>query len=54
MANWWKYRLQGDVPPWMYYVKFEKMSEEEAKTMIEESKAAQMEQETLFSRFQEE
>lgn len=54
MANWWKYRLQGDVPPWMYYVKFEKMSEDEAKAMIEESKAAQMEQETLFSRFQEE
>ena len=54
MANWWKYRLQGDVPPWMYYVKFEKMSEDEAKAMIEESKAAQTEQETLFSRFQEE
>lgn len=54
MANWWKYRLQGDVPAWMYYVKFEKMSEDEAKAMIEESKATQMEQETLFSRFQEE
>ena len=54
MANWWKYRIQGDVPAWMYYVKFEKMSEEEAKAMIEESKAEQQEQETLFSRFQEE
>lgn len=54
MANWWKYRLQGDVPPWMYYVKFEKMSEDEAKAMIEESKADQQKQETLFSRFQEE
>ena len=31
MANWWKYRIQGDVPAWMYYVKFEKMSEDEAK-----------------------
>lgn len=37
MSNWWKYRLQGDVPPWMYYVKFEKMSEEEARAMIEEA-----------------
>lgn len=54
MANWWKYRIQGDVPAWMYYVKFEKMSEEEAKAMTEEAKAEQQEQETLFSRFQEE
>lgn len=51
MANWWKYRVQGDVPPWMYYVKFEKMSEEEAKKMIEE---AQPNEKTLFNRFQEE
>lgn len=54
MANWWKYRIQGDVPAWMYYVRFEKMSEEEAKAMIEESKAEQQEQETLFNRFKEE
>ena len=53
-TNWWKYRIQGDVPPYMYYMKFEKMSEDEAKAMIEESKAEQQEQETLFSRFQEE
>ena len=54
MANWWKYRIQGDVPPWMYYVRFEKMSEDEAKAMIEESRADQQQQETLFSRFGEE
>ena len=54
MANWWKYRIQGDVPAWMYYVKFEKMSEEEAKKMVEEAKEDQQEQETLFSRFGEE
>lgn len=53
-ASWWKYRIQGDVPPWMYYVRFEKMSEEEAKAMIEESKTEQQEQETLFSRFGDE
>lgn len=54
MANWWKYRIQGDVPAWLYYVKFEKMSEEEAKAMVEEAKSEQMQQETLFSRFGEE
>lgn len=36
-ANWWKYRIQGDVPAWMYYVKFEGMSEADAKAMIAES-----------------
>lgn len=51
MANWWKYRIQGDVPAWMYYVKFEKMSEEEAKAMIEEAKP---DDGMLFNRFQEE
>ena len=43
--SWWKYRIQGDVPPWMYYVKFEGMSEEEAKAMVEE---AQPKEPTLF------
>ena len=38
MANWWKYRLQGDVPAWMYYVKFEKMSEEERELSILKSR----------------
>lgn len=36
-ASWWKYRIQGDVPTWMYYVKFEGMSEEEAKAMVAEA-----------------
>ena len=52
-AAWWKYRVQGDVPPWMYYVKFEKMSIEEAKAMTGEAAEAQQ-QDTLFSRFGEE
>lgn len=52
MANWWKYRIQGDVPPWMYYVKFEKMSEEEAKAMVEE--AQPKEEESIFGKFKEE
>lgn len=42
---WWKYRLQGDVPPWLYYVKYEGMSEDEAKEMVEE---AQVKTPTLF------
>lgn len=44
-ASWWKYRVQGDVPAWMYYVKFESMSEDEAKAMVEE---AQPKTPTLF------
>ena len=43
--SWWKYRIQGDVPPWMYYMKFEGMSEEEAKAMVAE---AQPKTPTLF------
>ena len=35
---WWTYRLQGDVPAWLYYSKFEGMSEDDAKAMIEEAK----------------
>lgn len=44
-ASWWKYRIQGDVPPWMYYVKFEGMGEDEAKAMVAE---AQPKNPTLF------
>lgn len=45
-TSWWKYRCQGDIPPWMYYVRFENMSEDEAKKMIEE---AQTPEPTLFA-----
>ena len=37
-ANWRSYVLQGWVPVWMYFVKFEKMSEDEARAMAEEMK----------------
>lgn len=40
-ARWWQYVVQGKVPAWLYYQKFEGMSEEEAKAMIEEAKAEQ-------------
>lgn len=36
-ARWWQYVTQGKVPAWMYFVKFEGMSEEEAKAMVEEA-----------------
>lgn len=42
-ARWWQYVVQGKVPAWMYYQKFEGMSEEEAKAMIAEAKGEQKE-----------
>ena len=44
---WWKYRIQGDVPPWLYFVKFEGMSESEAKEMVDEAQA-ELETPNLF------
>ena len=43
--RWWGYVVSGKVPAWKYFVKFEGMSEEEAKEMITE---AQPKQPTLF------
>lgn len=40
-AAWWGYVLQGKVPAWRYFVKFENMSEDDAKAMIEEVESAQ-------------
>lgn len=37
--NWWKYVQSGKVPAWKYFVKFEGMSEDEAKELAEEMKA---------------
>jgi A118 family predicted phage portal protein len=36
-SRWWNYVLQGKVPAWMYFVKFESMTESEAKAMIKEA-----------------
>jgi A118 family predicted phage portal protein len=46
-ARWWQYVMNGKVPAWMYYQKFEGMSEEEAKAMIAEAQGEQKEP-TLF------
>lgn len=36
-ARWWSYVIAGAVPKWMYFQKFEGMSEEDAKAMLEEA-----------------
>lgn len=43
--RWWGYVTQGKVPAWQYFVKFEGMSEEDAKAMVAE---AQPNEPTLF------
>ena len=43
--RWWGYVVSGKVPAWKYFVKFEGMSEEEAKAMVLE---ATPKQPTLF------
>ena len=35
--RWWQYVNAGKVPAWKYFVKFEGMSEEEARAMIKEA-----------------
>lgn len=45
--RWWGYVTQGKVPAWIYFTKFEGMSEEEAKEMVEE---AQPKEPTLFGK----
>lgn len=49
--RWWGYVTQGKMPAWIYYVKFEGMSEEEAKALVTE---AQPKEETLYDKFAEE
>lgn len=36
--RWWNYVVQGKVPAWMFFVKFEGFSELDAKKMVEEAK----------------
>ena len=44
-ARWWQYVVQGKVPAWLFFVKFEGMTEEDAKAMVKE---AQSDEPTLF------
>lgn len=52
-ATWWRYRIQGDIPAWLYYTKWEGMTEEQAKAMVQEART-EAKSPTLFSSFQEE
>ena len=36
-ATWWKYVISNKAPAWIYFVKFEGMSEEDAKAMVAEA-----------------
>ena len=36
-ARWWSYVVQGKVPAWMYFAKFEGMTKEDAKAMVTEA-----------------
>lgn len=47
-AAWRAYAMQGWIPKWLYFVKFEGMSEKEAKDMVAEAEAAQVEKAALF------
>ena len=51
-ARWWNYVTQGKVPAWMYFVKFEGMTEQEAKAMVEE--AQPKDTEGLYYRYKDE
>ena len=50
--TWWKYVQQGYMPEWLYFVKFEKMSEEDAKALVEEARKSH-ESEGIFDRFKQ-
>lgn len=45
-SRWWQYVMQGKVPAWYYFVKFEGMTEEDAKAMVDE---AQPDEKRLFA-----
>lgn len=40
-ARWWGYVTSGKVPAWMFFVKFEGMTEEDAKAMVAEASPKQ-------------
>lgn len=47
-ASWKYYAMQGWVPKWLYFVKFEGMSEEEAKAITAEAAGAEKDESVLF------
>lgn len=51
--RWWGYVLQGVIPTWKYFEKFEGMTEEEAKMIVEEAKSIKLndalQQQSMFA-----
>ena len=47
-ASWYQYVNQGYVPAYLYFAKFEGMSEDDAREMVEEAKSENEPQEGLF------
>lgn len=48
-ARWWSYVMSGKVPAWRFFVKFEGMTEDEAKEMVAEAAAANMPLDSLIA-----
>lgn len=49
-ASWKSYVMQGWVPRWVYFVKFEGYSEQDAKAMCEEAAASEKKEHELFGK----
>ena len=49
-ASWKSYVMQGWVPRWVYFVKFEGYSEQDAKAMCEEASASEKKEHELFGK----
>ena len=49
-ATWWNYVQQGKMPAWKYFVKFEGMTEDEAKELLLEATSNNLETQQLFGR----
>lgn len=48
-ATWWNYVIQGKMPVWKYFEKFEGMTEEEAKALVAEANQTSAETQQLFA-----
>lgn len=48
-ATWWNYVVQGKMPAWKYFEKFEGMTEEDAKALLAEATQSNIETQQLFA-----
>lgn len=49
-ATWWNYVIQGKMPAWKYFEKFEGMTREEAEELLAEAQQQNMETQQLFAK----